>query len=512
MASDYSIEDIRKLAEENLSVFAHLVNPHRMYGSVHKQWFDWSTRPTKLDSQLTLLPRDHQKSHMAAVKAAWDITREPDTTILYVSATASLAEKQLFAIKQILTSDIYRRYWPEMVHPEEGKRALWNVSSISVDHPTRKKEGVRDATVAAVGLTANITGLHCNKIYLDDIVVPKNAYTEEGRETVRKLYSQLASVETTGATETVVGTRYHPNDIYSDMMEMKTPVFDGNMEIVSEDSIYEVFEKVVEVNGDFLWPKEARADGKVFGFDWRELAKKKAKYLDKTQFFAQYYNDPNDPESHRLDTSRFQYFHPEYLVNHKQVWYYKDKKLRIYAAADLAYTVKESSDYTAIVVVGIDEEGYIYVVDATRFKTDKYDRYYETIIELHKKWRFTKLLVETNAGGNLVAGYLRDQVRSNGEALIIDQKPSTKKEGSKEERIASVLEPRYENLTIFHFKGGIINILEEELILSRPKNDDLKDALAAAVSIAKPPAKTDYGYNTGETKIVTHSRFGGIVR
>ena len=48
--------------------------------------------------------------------------------ILYISSTANLAEKQLKAIKDILTCDIYSRYWPEMVNTDEGKRERWTSS------------------------------------------------------------------------------------------------------------------------------------------------------------------------------------------------------------------------------------------------------------------------------------------------------------------------------------------------------------------------------------------------
>lgn len=502
-------DQIRELAESNLLVFAKLVSPNRVYGDIHETLFKWWTRRNAKDNQLVLLPRDHQKSHCAAVKAAWEITRDPAITILYVSATADLAERQLYAIKNILTSDIYRRYWPEMVEPEEGKREMWNVKALSVDHPARKAEQVRDATVTAVGITANITGLHTNSVYLDDLVVPKNAYTEEGRRNVRRMYSQLASIETTGATETVVGTRYHPADIYNDLIEMEEVTFDDEGNVDKEEKVYEVFERTVETDGRFLWPREARSDGKYFGFDWKQLARKKAKYLDKDQFYAQYYNDPNDPESHRLDRSRFQYYNPELLLMEYGVWKYQGKRLRVYAAADLAFTVKKSSDYTAIVVVGVDEDGYIYVLEASRFRTNKYEEYYQRIMDLHRKWRFSKIQIETNVGGNLVSGYLRDEVRRNGDSLIIDQQHHGRTMGSKEERIAAILEPRYDNLSIFHFKGGTINILEEELILSNPKHDDLKDALASAVSIARPPAKMEDD-DEEHGNVVYHSRFGGI--
>ena len=225
------IELIKQEAENSLLSFIRLVAPHLLMGAIHEELIYWWTRSEAKDNQLTLLPRGHLKSKMIAYRAAWWITKHPETTIMYVSATADLAEKQLYQIKQIIDSPIYRRYWPEMIVPDEGKREKWSVSEISVDHPKRKEEGVRDPTVVAVGLTANTTGKHADVVILDDIVVPNNAYTEDGRDKVAAMYSQLASIENPGAKEWVVGTRYHPKDIYDTMINMKETVYNEDLVI-----------------------------------------------------------------------------------------------------------------------------------------------------------------------------------------------------------------------------------------------------------------------------------------
>ena len=140
---------IREAAEADLATFIRLIAPKNVMGSVHEELCAWWTREDASSHQIVMLPRDHGKSRYIGFRAAWHITKHPDCRILYVSATANLAEKQLKFIKDILTSDIHRRYWPEMVHPEEGKRERWTVTEISVDHPLRKEEGIRDPTVFA---------------------------------------------------------------------------------------------------------------------------------------------------------------------------------------------------------------------------------------------------------------------------------------------------------------------------------------------------------------------------
>ena len=484
-------EEIREYAEKDLNFFAHLVNPNRVYGEIHQDVFKWwqECLETEVDNTMLLLPRDHQKSHQAAVKAAWLITRDPATTILYVSATAELALKQLRAIKNILLSDVYQMYWPEMIDPEEGRREKWTEQEICVDHPLRKEEGVRDSTILACGITKTITGLHVNHVFLDDLVVPGNAYTEEGRRKVRDLYSQLASIETTGSTETVVGTRYHPSDIYNDLMNMREPVFDDSGEITGERDVYTYRVHTVEKNGDFLWPREARKDGKKFGFDFRELARKKAKYLDKVQFFAQYYQEPNDPESHRLGHDRFQYYDRKHIKEVGGRFYFKDKPLNVYASIDFAYSLSKKADYTAICVVGVDPDGYIYVLDIDRFKSDKINDYFQHIVDLHEKWQFRKLRAEVTAAQKTISNEIKDRSRQEGMRLSIDENRPSRHDGAKEERIAAVLEPRYDNLQIWHYRGGNVQTLEEELMSRNPPHDDLKDALASAVDMAVKPAR-----------------------
>ena len=501
-------ELVRQAAEEDLLTFIRLVAPHRVLGSVHEELCAWWQRQDAKDNQLVLLPRDHQKSAMIAYRVAHHITKYPEATVLYVSATANLAEKQLKAVKDVLLSDIYRFYWPEMVNEMEGKRERWAADEISVDHPKRKAEGIRDATIKAAGITANVTGLHCSVAILDDVVVPDNAYSQIGRDQVRAFYSQLSSIESTGAKEWAVGTRYHPGDLYKDMMEMTEAYYDDVTEDDVELEVYETFERTVEINGEFLWPKQRRTDGKTFGFDQKELARKKAKYLDITQFYAQYYNNPNAVETQLIDRSRFNYYEKDKIENFSGAWYFGDKLLHVYAAMDFAYTVNHNSDYTVIAVVGVDEDNNYYVLDIDRFKTNKISVMYDRAESVFRKWRFKKMRCEVVAAQRLIVSQFRDYMRSQNIVFTIDEY-NPPKTMNKAERIASILEPRYTNNQIWHYKGGNCQVLEEELIMNNPEHDDVKDALAACVEICKSPVSSR-AWGKKSNIIAFNSKFGGV--
>lgn len=449
-------------------------------------------------------------SHMVATWCAWIITRHPEVTMLYVSATAELAEIQLYAVQNILGSSAYQRYFPEYVNPQEGQREKWSMRKMSIDHEKRKIEGIRDATISTAGLTTNTTGWHADIILADDLVVPENAYTEDGRDSVSRKASQFTSIRNAGGFTLACGTRYHPADVYSTWKAQEYEVYGEDDEIVDRKPVWDVKEYVVEVDGIFTWPKRVRSDGKSFGFDNQILARIRAEYSDKVQFYAQYYNNPNDPGSNRINRDRFQYYDRKYLHQEGGVWFFKKKRLNTYAAIDFAFSLSKKADYTAIVVVGIDEEGYIYILDIDRFKSDKINEYFNRIAILHSKWDFKKLRAEVTVAQSIIVGDLKDRLRSEGLRLSIDEYRPTRKDGRKEERIAAALEHRYDNMSVWHYKGGFIDVLEEELILTRPPHDDVADALASVVEVAIKPKRSRERDSGFDNVIAINSRFGGI--
>lgn len=509
--------EVREMGKESLWFFAQLVNPNYAYGSIHRDIFTWLEdyalygEDNQSNNKLLMLPRAHLKSHVIATANAWLILRHPEITTLYLSATAELAETQLFAIKNILSGPIFMRYYPEYIHPEVGKRKKWANNKIIIDHPQREKEGIRDATITTAGLTTNTTGWHADLICADDLVIPENAYTPDGRESVRKKSSQFTSIRNNGGFTLAAGTRYHPSDIYFTWRNQAYPVYDEHGEEVDKRNVWDIKEHPVENEGIYLWPRRVRPDGKAYGFDLQSLARIRAEYEDNTQFFAQYYNDPNDPGSERLSREKFQYYNPKFLKKRGANWTYKDNKLNVFAAVDFAYSLNQRADYTAIVVIGLDHEGNIFVLDIDRFKTFKVLEYFNHIAKLHSKWNFDRLNAEVTAAQKTIVESIKDYVKQYGMTLKVEEHRPSRAEGTKEQRIAAVLEPKYENLNMWHLEGGLTDVLEDELILSRPPHDDIKDALASAVSISIKPRRLvrqtleDFMPSRGTT-----SRFGGF--
>jgi predicted phage terminase large subunit-like protein len=495
--------ELRDLAMADLRAFVGLVAPQLHIGHAHHDLLRFLMGDD--ERQLVIWPRGHLKSTLLAYETAWTIIKEPDTTIVYLSATADLAEKQTGLIKTIVDSPIVHKYWPELLPQEAGKRDLWRTSEFNVGHWKRGEEVVRDPTLKAAGITGNITGFHADHIKLDDLVTGDNSETKTSREEIKGKYSYLSSILNAGGTIKAVGTRYHPSDLYEDLVNTEIEIFDDKTGDVIETVLaYTVTQEVVEVDGEFLWPRSRRKDGKWFGFNKSELSKKKADYLDKAKFFAQYYNDPSDPHNKRI--AEFNYYDRSHLTKRGAGWMINNNKLSVYAAIDFAATVTKRADYTAIAVVGVDSDHNYYVLDIARFKTDKISVMSDELERLYDKWSWIKLRAECNAQQNLIVEQIKEFNKSRGVYYAVDKVSQVT---NKEVRIMTNLEPRYAMGAILHYRGGNCQILEDELMATKSPHDDVSDALASVIEIAKAPSK-NRGMNSKVANITYHPKWGGV--
>jgi hypothetical protein len=510
-------EERRLLAESSLEEFIKLVHPNRILGNIHRETIRWWESSKAKSHQLLMLPRDHMKSALVAYRVAQALTKDPTLRVLYISSTSNLATKQLKFIKDIFTSDVYQMYWPDMVHPEEAKREKWTEREISLDHPSRREEAIREPSIFTAGLNGNITGLHCDISVLDDVVVHNNAYIETMRSKVKDQYGYLSSIGGGNAKQWVVGTRYHPLYLYSTMLEMVVEIHDDEGNIIGTEPLFEVKEHAVETAGDgtgqYLWPLQRRADGKWFGFNDKILAHKRAQYTNKIHFRAQYYNDPHDSDSSPINRGLFQYYDPSWLARRDGHWVFKNQRLNVVAAVDFAYSLSEKADSSCICVLGVDGNRNYYVLDIDRFKTKNPSVYFDHIMKMHEKWGFRRIRAEVNAAQITLVTDLKDNyIRQRGLGLSVDEYRPTRNQGSKEERILNILEPKYANGQIFHYTGGFIQVLEEELLFQNPPHDDVKDALASAIDFADGYAPVNSYARQRENKQVIqfHSKWGGV--
>jgi phage terminase large subunit-like protein len=259
---------------------------------------------------------------------------------------------------------------------------------------------------------------------------------------------------------------------------------------------------------------QQRSDGKWFGFDRTILDKKRSQYINKTHFRAQYYNDPHDVGTSVFKRDLFQYYEPGWLTHRNGRLFFKEDRLNVFAAVDFAFTVNKRSDWTAIVVVGVDGKSNYYILEIDRFQTKSPSEQIKRILALHQKWGFRKIRAEVVAAQASIVNDLKESyIRPLGLALSVEDYRPGRWSGSKEERIMAVLEPKYANKQIWHYPTGNCQILEEELLYANPAHDDVKDAAAAAIDFASsmgPTINTFSFQKDISSAFQYHGRFGGV--
>jgi hypothetical protein len=158
----------------------------------------------------------------------------------------------------------------------------------------------------------------------------------------------------------------------------------------------------------------------------------------------------------------------------------------------------------------MDSENNYYILDIDRFKTDRISVYYERLLGLHTKWSFRKVRIEVTAAQKVIVEDLKaNYIRPNGLSLSIDEFVPTRYGGSKFERINGLLQARYDNLQMWHYRGGHCQTLEDELSLEHPPHDDVKEGVANCVDMLKPPSQST-ARGSPTSNVVYNTRFGGV--
>ena len=529
-----TLDEVRASCENSLYYYAQMMFPDRYFGEVHEEMFFYFQKSLEKgiqegegDNAAALIPRDHQKSFCIAVAASWVITKFPYFTLTYVSSNPTLAERQLTVIKNIFKGEAHRELWGEMLNYEINPRTKeyehkplggWTKSEIAVDHPDRPKSE-KDPTVAATSAKSTNTGAHYKMCIFDDLVTNENYKSAAEREEIKEVYQSYASIATTGSIKWMVGTRYGDNDLYASLKEKEFEVFDDEGNVTATTPLWSWFERTIEDSktkdgsGTYIWPRQKMPDGNWYGFNRTELSKKRSEAFNLELYYCQYYNDPNAASEAKITPDCFMYLQPNMLENRQGRWHYGNKELKLSCGMDLAFSEgsgnrKTKRDYSSIAVTAWDSEGYLYILELQRFQTAKAEVYYEKLIELHEYWDFREATVETNAGGIVVANFIQDEIRRAGHTLVIKHQHKNQAHGTKEERNAQLFEPLYRNKSVYHTKGGYTKLLEEELRLTRPPHDDLKDSIWIAISNSKRPSKAKFATNRKDRNVVdAGSRF-----
>lgn len=396
--------------------------------------------------KLIELPRGHYKTTVCTIAyALWRAVQTPGIRILLRSATSDNASKWIVALQGIILSPMFKWLYPELI-PKDFQSVRWNKIQIELERPQRWPE----ATIEAIGGSATAVSNHYDLQIYDDMVNEDHLINPEQMKKVIDEYRRSDSlfVSVGKGERLVVGNRWAFDDLNSwirDNQPWITPYSRAAMEhgepIFPEEFSKAVLDQILETQGPHY-------------------------------FSCLYMNNPIAENAQAFDPALWRYFDS-----------FPTQPLRYYTACDYADSHTKTSDYTAIVTVGMDHEHTIYVVDARqgRWATDEF---IDQIFEVVRGFKPIRIGIEANAT-EIIQHTLREAMRRERLTFSIEKL----KHGNL---------PKYSKMRIGclheYFNNGSLRLRRHhQALLAQLKkfpgtmaHDDLADALAYAVQLARP--------------------------
>jgi len=439
------------LGYDKLQDFHILMYYHRESSSVRIEDQLW---------HLGLAPRGGGKSTILTISSIiLDILQNPNIRILIASKTDTNAIGFLREIKQKLESPRFIEVFGDY------KGGLWNDSEINIKPRTSTS---KEPTVSTVGYTGALASKHFDKIYADDLVDEENSKTEAQREKLRTwLYKILHPTLEPDGTMNVIGTRYHPDDIYGTLIDTVFTVKNKKGKVLKKNYIR--IPALIPKKGC----KRSAPEHKRFVSFWPD--KFSVKFLLKLKkqqgtiiFNSQMQNDVEAMKGKIFKVEWFNWFKMEDVTI---------RELKIFQGVDLAIKQAENADKFAHCTIGVCPKTFnIYVLEYYN-RVTHYTQQKSVIGEAFRKYDPIKVAVEAN-------GYQR--------ALLQDMRSDSKLANVRAVPVftdtdktmrAWKLSAYFERGQVF-LKEGMHELQEHLLGMPDGRYKDLFDALDIAVTTA----------------------------
>lgn len=399
--------------------------------------FKYIKETKKLEGIVNCWPREHGKTTIAEAYLLWNAVFKKEKLQLIIASSKEMAESILENIKGDIEEGVY-------LYEDFGelKGEKWKNDEIKLSN---------GSIIIAKGIDSSFRGLRKGTsrptlILLDDVMKDETAYSPTLREKIYRKFKRAVLPLSRDAFVIITNTILHNEDLPSRLLG---EIEEGKL----KDWIGMRFEAITP-KGEPLWPAR-----------WPlEKLNKKKEQLGSIAFAQEYLNRPMSDEDR--------------LFKEEWIEYYEDKELpedlTVAAGVDPA-TGKEHGDYSAIVVVGKDRRGIIYVLE-TYVKKVSPQRFMEQLFEVYRRWKPKTIVFEEVAFQEVYKKFILEEASKRGIYLPIK---GIKPRGSKELR-ASKLSPLVEN-GLIKFKRNQKEVIEQLLNFPKGAHDDGVDALVYAV-------------------------------
>lgn len=458
---------LQKEGRENLFFLAKGILGYKdMTNRTHKEFCDWMQGDQK--RALGLMPRSHFKTTIELCEIIRCLLVNPEERILLVSESAENAQYMLREIKEhFVNNELFRTLYPKII-PKNFNKTVWSKDSINIP----RKGSYREPSIDTAGITTKIVSRHYTKIFCDDLISDEAMGSPTVMEKSRKFVNRLVSllVHPTQSTIRIIGTRWAFHDIYSHIIE-SFPSYD----LFIRKALVRTADGVVEP----FFPE--RCTMQMF----QEIIEN-----DPDQWATQYANDPLDTAVTDFKQEWLQYFvvgpdrNYRYQGDDGLLHIQSTRDLRFYIHVDPSMGEKITSDYTGIVVVGVNPVGMIFLVEAIGMRLDPLATA-EKILDLAQGYHPKLITIESNAYQKSLMYYAEAEAKKRGQYFRFEPfiAPARK---SKPARIRGALQPLFSTDRIW-IRKGLVNFIEEYIKFGKDDDEHMMDALAQGPEYWKLP-------------------------
>ncbi len=390
---------------------------------LHLGILDWLSSQWRGDSRALLLMafRNSGKSTLVGLFCAWLLNCNPNLRIIVLAADLALARKMVRNVKRIVERH------PLCAGMKPKRLDQWASDQFTVERSAE----LRDPSMLARGIGANVTGSRADIFICDDVEVPNTCNTAPKRADLRTRLDEIEYVLVPGGLQLYVGTPHTFYSIYSDNPEVETADDSDDERRPFLESFKRLELPLLNHQGLSRWP-ERFSEVKI-----EEIKKR----TGPNKFASQMMLQPVSITEGRLDPDRLLIYEAEldYREGNDEATLMLGERRLVSASCwwDPSYGSPQKGDASVIAALFTDDQGdyWLHRVQYLEHDPAIAHKQAEAVQLCRKVAQFLKdtyqpsVTIENNGIGKFLAGLLRHELREDGlDAAVLEKASSRSKD------------------------------------------------------------------------------------
>ena len=431
---------------------------------IHLRMADWlQKRWSGGDRRLLLMAfRSCGKSTIVGVFAAWLLYTDPNLRILVLAAEGTLARRMVRNVRRL----IERHPLTAGLKPPNADQ--WAGERFTV---LRNLE-LRDPSMMARGIDANITGSRADMFICDDVEVPNTCDTAEKRRALREILSELEFILSPGGSILYVGTPHSWFTLYADEARLEAgearPFLDGYARLKLP---------ILDAEGNSAWPER-------YSIEAIERMRSGAGHH---KFASQMLLQPVNIAEGRLNPALLQRYESglDYIRELNRMEIGGRKIVSCSAYWDPAFG---GGDGSVLAVLFADEEGALWLHKIAYLKSagaeDEATGQCRQVVEIARALYIPSVTVEINGIGKFLPQILRRELgKARVPCAVLERSNSRPKDARILEAFETVMAARLLHVHADVLKTPFATEMQEWRPGATRGHDDGLDAVAGALSL-----------------------------